>query len=110
MSKPFITEIKTEALNAIYFMPGKFYLVVLDAGITKLLTMCIESNGQAVKLMEVCELNNINTYTSTHYAGKILILDNRNLQDYDQVLRCDIADGMSFADSVVSLQLIVQEE
>lgn len=79
-SKPFITEIITNTLNARYFTVGDFYDVTYT-NTERYLAICTESTNAAVSLLVISVLSS----TSSSSKGRIIIIDNKNIEEFSSI-------------------------
>ena len=83
MSNDFITQIVTDVLNLQYFTVGDFFDVTYK-NTERYLTVCIDKNGDAVKLMAVHCFDG-----KLSYKGRLIIIDNKNLSDFASIRAYD---------------------
>jgi hypothetical protein len=79
MNSNFITQIVTDVLNLQYFTVGDFFDVTYK-NTERYLTVCIEKNGDAVKLMAVHCFDG-----KLSFKGRLVIIDNKNLSDFASI-------------------------
>ena len=83
-AKQFITQIVTDTLNARFFIVGDYYDVTY-VNTERYLTVCIESNSTAVKLLITEYIGAGPKSDKAPYKGRLIILDNKNLEEFASI-------------------------